>query len=957
MSVLYVPTSIHYVLFFTFHLSQLSKEFVQSDSHNCGFFVLLNIGLLIATASQCNHETFLKREFEEKYKSTLVSQEVADEIIPLMREWLYSIVCNCSVQDKYLKLPDINTNKYHLEILAKKSIPNHTEFRPVTTPVSHFSYSSITTKFELIKIDNFPFFSNIKIPSIALNTLLFFHEFDDDMQTLMQPLINESPVNEDSVTYKEEDSCEIYHCIVYNKTNTKIKIDSDDSDNDDDDSDDDDDDDVIERQLYNITDDATNNVKETKETHSIPTAHRISDNLFRNSIFVEFLKEVSKLDLLIKDHMLRLEKIFRKYQNSSFFFDIGMSRTLPYRPFFENNTLNENQIADSPFTLYKKFSQHVRTKTTCTLRLGTILGTCNLLKHYRNIGKMDNILNVSQSKKVSCIVSNFDDDNVDFSTGRSWSTQLRDLRTHSCHDKYQRKALSTRKPTVETTMTSSTIQIDNFPFSVNVEVQNINISFILLFHEMSNDQRSIIQPLFNHHNINHRSPQFQSFFEDIKKGTFRDKSIFHFIAYLVHPITINHTTTTIREHRLMYPIDGDIATPKRLHVSESLSTFCVADSISDEYFQGHLVPFILACSCLDLFKKEDMVKLDDKLSITNSSIVWEYDRFFVDGKLSKMQEQLPTQQLYQEFGKHLRKHSVIRIGTLEGIHRLFCIYYLVRHLKYDVSELQNEYIRGTHICFITNMKRYNTEEDFNTQIEDIQKHSMSYVKKKSNIVGSSSIDTIFNLCSKFHDTQNDIIYPLVQSKTNISRVHYFNNIAYPLIGKFRDFLYHEAKQNIVNPTHFFSQMESVSIHPVIRECWLSCPMVEDRDKVFWDFLKFDPITSMNEKRASSVNIKTNKFYFYGRTNISMEQEAFIKFFGIVRNKKPKMDQSYVIHSMRNFLISINISSFSYYSLMDKISEIQQVGGVSFDISQNNLDDRKTSFKTHLRFMDSILISK
>ena len=976
-----------------FVANHIYKEYSQSDDYNCGFFGLINIGLTIATAHRCRSDLHhLSPEmFAKTYTDTIIAQKKVDEMALKMRDWLFSIITNCSVLDKCLKVTSsLNsdvamTSNIDLTVTSDDSIPNHTSHFSVNT-ASSLPYKKITVSYEDIVIDGFPLRNNLKIPSMTLSTIIFLQEFDQSYEIFLQPLINEFPVYNQSFIDNEEDNPQVYHFVVYNKTDYVIKepdfYESSDSD--------DEQHGTKKQEFEDINDDLpepyyqifkiSDNVKKFVDYKDkslrgsfIPMGFGIISGFFCHDDFITFLKDISTLDLFRKEDMVSMDSLLLNLSKTRYAHVIGLSNGYKskYRLYFKDHKLSETQKQKSPYRLFKDFSFHFRCAST--LRMGTILGTHSLFKLYKTFFKSK--VPIESPKEVPCFVSNFDDDDI---TGRSWTTQLQELRRYSIHDYYQstmKKLYDVTQPVSKIVndtnesgaeisvcdyvlpkeileVTNSIINISNFPFPINVPFKEMNLSLILLFHERSNDEQRILQPPINHRSINHASLEFRSFFNQMKKGNFRDQSTFHFLAYRLNNLTLAHSKQMLVEERRIVAIDGETYTTKKKNVSKTSTTFFFGERLSNEFFLRYLVPFIHNISSLDLFKKDDMIKMDRIFSLDRSVMVYQYKRFFVNDKLSAAQQEASSQSLFRDFCTHFRKHSVIRLGTIEGIHRLYSVFQISS--QENINE-NDQYIRGMHKCIITNLKDYSGDEGWKAQIHALRRYSKIYERQKSQIVTTSFIEIIDHMCRSFRDLRNDI-YRQRSAKENL--LEYFGNIIYPICQQLQRYIKEEAEAKITDRSHGFQNISFESMNPIVLEIWKSCPL-RNRNEKFWKWIDFDPISDMKSRRPTSINIKTIRFHYRSTLEGAVEHQRFRELFGIYKSSTDSnTKQSYVIHTFRNFLICINISYITYASFINKITDIRKTNERRFHEEQNDeRDDKEPNNKISLRTMDHKLLSK
>ena len=93
-----------------------------------------------------------------------------------------------------------------------------------------------------------------------------------------------------------------------------------------------------------------------------------------------------------------------------------------------------------------------------------------------------------------------------------------------------------------------------------------------------------------------------SFYNEMKKGMFTDTSLFHFLAYRINRLTLNHRRQTLPQERRIVAIDVNTYTPKTKQTSQMTSEFFSVERLTNEFFHRFLIPFVHVVSKLDLFK-------------------------------------------------------------------------------------------------------------------------------------------------------------------------------------------------------------------------------------------------------------------------------------------------------------------------------------------------------------------
>ncbi len=504
--------------------------------------------------------------------------------------------------------------------------------------------------------------------------------------------------------------------------------------------------------------------------------------------------------------------------------------------------------------------------------------------------------------------------------------------------------------------------IEGFPFNLNVELDKVPSTVFYFFHHRSDADNKICQPPFNHHCINHGSNEFQKMFDDIQDDSFDDITWFHFAAYKVKETN----STEISQSRWITSIENDF----------SNSSHYSAYALNEEVFKKVLIPLVSYMSSNNIMMTENM-KIVDKyfntLSSDNKDGISDevffrgsgsYVPFFEDDKdKPKSRLESKEKETFFEFLKHVHSYMSLRLGTIEGIHRLFCVSFYFDHFL-NQNDLQSSpsYIRDLHRCKITNLKQSLSEQEWNDQIEELRDYSLKYERNKSSNIKRSTVDMFVTLERKFV-VRNQDFFPIYRKSNRRLQDIYFLKRIYPMIRNFIEYLTKEAhgyKKKIDEET--LHNTIPFKNNEVIEACMEGYDFQKKSSalKLFWKKLKYD--LSLRQIAASSFNIRTVRFANHFHNHITpTDSKTFINLFHIQETQsRSYLKQHYVVHCLRNLLIILRMCQYTRYTFLSKLNEIRQCENDEFyekQLKSANLKSDKEEDSSPTRALDFRLIGK
>ena len=822
-----------------------------------------------------------------------------------------------------------NTTKQQ-EVLSSSIVTS----QKVTQPLLH------PQKVQRLTLNDLPFSLNLSVQEMHLLTILFFHErTTDNNPRIMQPRLTPYSICESAgefdpnvikshhvVPYKLSKICssdETHEYSLDQNTNTDLWD--------------------KEKYLYSI-DDTSQLVKidEEVDKFSVYAVESLEDDFFGDGLS-SFVDAIRGFDLFNPNDMKHLDKLlYGMASDHQSMFQKDESGLMYVHFFTDTSTYQQTPIP----TLYDLFGDHVR--KYCRLRFGSLIGGSTLVKLYDILNKSyygqgtktkrDSL----SSELRKCVFTKFH--HFDEHDSQQWARQMEILREYSkCNDAYMQFLAMDEKDDAYCS--------DAFPFPNNLEVVNMNMSMIMFLLE-TDEELSIYQPSFNHHCINHSSPEFQSFYNVIQKGRFYDSSKLHLVLYKIDDKTLStkelekyHQEET--NERNLVSINGQdrIRCMGATNDSSSNVVLRKADTTDEVFFNTSFRRFIEESASLNLFSMEGMRKLDDILS---SNPFWprSYVSFFNDKGVSSKRRMISnkvanTINVFKKFKSHYSNLCQVRVGILEGIHRLFCVSsFLVDSNIDDSMKLKNRYISSEQRCIITNMNKITVKATMASQMHLLREKSMTYLREKETNVKATDLDIFSELLKSFHEITNDICNSKIWKEPT--------SVILPIFEKFHQYLKLESvphkNREELSGQIYTEERNIVKSNPIVAECFRSC----DNAKIFWERMN----SSTRTERLSSLNIKTVGFGYFNPNNIG-NYIPFQNLFGMnQRSTRRYTDQSYAIYVYENLLISLNICKYTYEAFYNKIKDTRSTYENNWKHKRRNKNGSDMG-----RTLDNTLISK
>ena len=536
-------------------------------------------------------------------------------------------------------------------------------------------------------------------------------------------------------------------------------------------------------------------------------------------------------------------------------------------------------------------------------------------------------------------------------------------------------------PSPRSNFTNSIIKcsVDDDSF-MYFDLWGVPAELFCFFHERIDNK--IGQPPFNHHSINHSSIVFRNMFEAIRNGTFDDTSRFHFVMYNIkHQSNTEEEVLDSNSKRRIQQIE--LHDEGIIDEDTTCTHFSYASAMSDDLFEGIILRMFFRLTHVlsatsDLTNLEKLQSMDKVfINLCKSAIkrglpkeeifmanVTEYESFFHNSTEveSNSIDDLTYNKMFVDFQRHVHRYFNIRLGTLEGIHRLYGISYII-----DNQIRRNNYIRKGQNCRFTNLRQTSSEVEWNEQILQLKNKSTSYERKKSLFVPTSRFDIMEGIMrdvNKNSDVIDDFKVPTKKQFDGTDGYHYFASFLFPILKKFIwKYLKVEAlglDADKVKSYEDLKKRKPIPNNPIIQDCIASSEGERSREESnierFWSRLLDDSTmtedsTDKTKILQKSFNIRTLRFGNHFRSNYRSTQH--IKFLSIFRivpgNSKAYRKQHYTVHAMRNLLISIHICKFCRNSFIRKAIEANQSHQKQFNDYLNTNHD--SSEKTNLAKME------
>ena len=522
---------------------------------------------------------------------------------------------------------------------------------------------------------------------------------------------------------------------------------------------------------------------------------------------------------------------------------------------------------------------------------------------------------------------------------------------------------------------SSMVSFPNFNFPYTYQLL-INPTVALFFHQHKrtnneldnpathNVTTTILQPQVNHHSINFSNPNFREMKNSIRSGQFIDSSPFHYTLYKVKELTeeeCNHGNDYNCSLSLV-SIDHSVYGYKK-HI---------IDVYNSEEIQTILIPFFHTVCALNLLQYESLLKMDNilyNLSIvtknkglsgfflgddmddennTGDSVSDHYIKFFQENTKNNVQNHLD---LLRSFQFHVLRLTKFRFGTLEGIHRLYCLNDL-ESMKYAIQMThKNEecYNVTEKNCYVTGFRDIPIDSDVSLQIEkqllEMRQFSKQTMISKSKNIKVSSLDVFESFCKDHYSglpvkewmfSLNDEDDKKKKVSSNIK--HYFERYILQMTHLFVNTLKKDTQSGCQGENIIESDSDNETQHNLIANFTNPVVMIAYQDQIinadtigkckwtqFWE--KF-PSCNVHNWRLKSKGMTNLAF---GSQTRNKDSSLFAKDFLLLfypsqtlmfidSRKEDKDCQHVVIYAMTSIIFAVNTNSGMRHLLMEKIQE-------------------------------------
>ncbi len=490
----------------------------------------------------------------------------------------------------------------------------------------------------------------------------------------------------------------------------------------------------------------------------------------------------------------------------------------------------------------------------------------------------------------------------------------------------------------------------------------LHTSTMLLFHKV-NENNELIQPRINHHLINHHSENFQDMRSMFHQDVFKDRSDFHFciLGYETLNQTSQHSTNDKNLHssNLMRPLDSnqeseEIDSSDRLYMTKPFPT---------SVFTNKLLPFLSSLDGLNMFSLEGMKYLDKKLSSLGSSSEeyslllhgpqGSYNSFFDQNNDLSGSSNMNSELVYQtfcSFRKHVQSYISFAMGTVEGIHRMYCLnekeVIKTAHSHCNMGDTVS-YSNSFHSCVISNLQvlektsecdatsteiegQHNAGDDKDASTDDASNNdvleesyrelrlvSKTYYIDKERNMKSSAFDTIMSLADSEHCEYN--ILRLLNKEDNskvASFCKYFRSKLVPPSNRFRQSIQREAKGENGHPN---------IANEFIRELFHQCNKTSTSDD-FWKKIEPQDNEIMSDiLDISKISFASNRYNTTKNTTEKVKSwpilKCFKEVFKVRTNAGNWMRVNHTILVAMQFvstILSLHLKSFTVYK--EKLEE-------------------------------------
>ena len=492
-------------------------------------------------------------------------------------------------------------------------------------------------------------------------------------------------------------------------------------------------------------------------------------------------------------------------------------------------------------------------------------------------------------------------------------------------------------------------------------------TFSYFFHqtktENGSNTLSILQPRCNHHCVNTHTDGFYKFFRNIRGNKFNDTSMYHFLVYQIIPLNTSQrrerTCTWNNSNRHLYNLTNNFQSVEIKH-SNNNDCYFVADTIPDDIVTDYLKPFLKRVCRFHLNDVNDMKKLDQELmelsTLMRKGLVesqenhLEYEpiieflgrnssyvSFFGSDYDTTESTSVQMYEIFKAFQHHVQQRFSFRFGTVEGIHRLFSLFYdtsiyfeMSNETTTDPSSSDSdvELFQKKSYSNILQYSYYSTfntsqfvskegvgdeaiEEEWNNQLSHFREISKEYMIKKQDVCQRSGTDILDSILIEYCDLKNDIVKGNSEYENT---TQYFQNRVLKFIIAFITHMRKEAGHSSTTNTY----ADPTLSNPIIDDCWQCVSRTKD---YFWVKLK---IPKSNDN-LSKYTFKKMMFrnHTLRKTTRNPGFNATNQFFMISKGIRQENKTHYQVHALLLCIIVCNINHMCYMTLKQKLRDVRE----------------------------------
>lgn len=297
----------------------------------------------------------------------------------------------------------------------------------------------------------------------------------------------------------------------------------------------------------------------------------------------------------------------------------------------------------------------------------------------------------------------------------------------------------------------SRLRIKGFDFRKNIRFERINLSTLLFFHEIAENDWIIKQPIV--------SIDKHNFLPSDKVNYMKMDNPFHLFVY-----KLGERKGECEESKRLYTIHPD----HKKFDQNRINTTPICKRINEDYFNKDFSQFFEEISNIDLFTYEGMIEMDKSirklstrghaLTIFAKDCYEKYPRFFSSDKPTPAMTEKKIYHTYQGFSRHFRRLCRLRFGTIIGLNQIYSFSDSLYHSvniglwKFNSPSLTPNFGNTT---IITNLDDEQLDNVWNIQKNIICERSRSTILSKvENLVKSILSCLKLQLSIRFFDIQS-----------------------------------------------------------------------------------------------------------------------------------------------------------------------------------------------------------